>query len=89
MLIEGGLDAVVICTPHYLHREQAISCAEYNLPILCEKPLATNLKDLEEMLDKCRNIPFGVMLQRRFYPNTIDTAEAVKRGLLGEIKKRI
>ncbi|MEK6826591.1 MAG: Gfo/Idh/MocA family oxidoreductase [Nanoarchaeota archaeon] len=86
-LSKESLDAVVICTPHYLHHDQAVVCAENGLDILCEKPLATNMQDLEEMIEKCKEIRFGVMLQRRFYPNSITTKKIIEEGLIGEVTK--
>lgn len=85
MLDNEKLNAVVIATPHFLHHGQAIECAKRGLHILCEKPLATNMKDILDMVEKCRNVKFGVMLQRRFYPNSISTVKALKKGALGKI----
>ena len=87
LLDNEELDAVVISTPHYLHRSQAKVCAKKGLDILCEKPLATNLKDTEKILEDCKRIKLGVMLQRRFYPNSHSTKECIERGLLGKIQK--
>lgn len=85
MLKYEHLDAVVICTPHYVHREQAVTCAEKGLHILCEKPLATTMKDVEDIITRCRNVKFAVMLQRRLYPNSIATLAAVRQSALGKI----
>ncbi len=85
MLDKEELDAVVICTPHCLHHDQAVECSKNGLHILCEKPLATNMQDILDMVDKCKSIKFGVMLQRRFYPNSKSTIEAINKGLLGDI----
>ncbi|MBI2668817.1 Gfo/Idh/MocA family oxidoreductase [Candidatus Woesearchaeota archaeon] len=87
MLTGVHLDAVVISTPHYLHHEQAIVCAEKKLALLCEKPLATTLEDTLDIIQKCSSVPFGTMLQRRFYPNTVAAAAAVRGSVLGDIKK--
>jgi len=79
-------DAVVVCSPHYAHLEQALTCAEKGIDILCEKPLATNLDDVSKILDGTKDVKFGVMLQRRFYQNTIQTAGVLRNGDLGEIE---
>jgi len=85
MIDKESLDAVIIATPHFLHHDQAIACAKNSIDILCEKPLATNMKDTVDMINKCSNVRFGVMLQRRFYPNSIAVREVIRQGLLGEI----
>ena len=85
MLTNESLDAVVICTPHYLHHSQALDCFSKDLDVLCEKPLATNMQDALDMIEEGGDSKFGVMLQRRFYPNSISTKDAVNKGLLGKI----
>ncbi|MEK6950845.1 MAG: Gfo/Idh/MocA family oxidoreductase [Nanoarchaeota archaeon] len=87
MLTHEKLDAVIIGTPHYVHHEQAVTCAAYGLPLLCEKPLATTLEDINDMIQRYRSVPLGTMLQRRFYPNTIAAAAVVRQGALGTIEE--
>ena len=87
MLTCEKLDAIVICTPHYLHHDQALDCFRSGLDVLCEKPLATNRKDIFDMIENGRNVKFGVMLQRRFYPSSISTRKVINDGLLGKINE--
>lgn len=44
------VDAVYIATPHPLHCEEAVACLQNKLPVLCEKPLAINLKQVANMI---------------------------------------
>src|SRR5689334_3294541 len=46
----AGLDAVYIATPHTLHYEQALACLKHKIPVLCEKPITINAKQLEELM---------------------------------------
>jgi predicted dehydrogenase len=39
------VDAVVISSPNFLHREQAIACAGAGKHVYCEKPMGLNLQD--------------------------------------------
>lgn len=48
--IPGGFDSVIICTPTHRHIQDVRWASDFNVPILCEKPLATNLC---EALDAC------------------------------------
>ena len=43
------IDAVDICTPNNLHKEIALAAAANGKMILCEKPLAMNVAEGEEM----------------------------------------
>jgi predicted dehydrogenase len=49
LLARKDIDAVDICTPNNLHKEIAIAAAQAGKMILCEKPLAMNTAEGEEM----------------------------------------
>ncbi|HEU4759887.1 MAG TPA: Gfo/Idh/MocA family oxidoreductase [Dehalococcoidia bacterium] len=48
------IDAVYICVPTAGHRELALRAADRGKHIFCEKPLATNLADVKEMVGAVR-----------------------------------
>ena len=48
------LDGLVICSPNYLHVKHAVYCLELGLPIILEKPLATNMEDCERIMDAAK-----------------------------------
>ncbi|HOK80159.1 MAG TPA: Gfo/Idh/MocA family oxidoreductase [bacterium] len=50
MLDKKGLDAVIITSPDYTHRDIAIAAFERGLDVLCEKPLALTVDDCDEIL---------------------------------------
>ncbi len=50
MFAQGGLDAVGICTPNYLHCAQTVLALENGLHVLCEKPMAMNAAECLEMI---------------------------------------
>ena len=49
-LSDPDLDAVVIATPDKLHAEQTIAAANAGKHVLVEKPMATNMKDLKDLI---------------------------------------
>lgn len=49
MLRNDQIDLVSICTPHHLHAEQGIRCAEAGRHILVEKPIALDLASLRRL----------------------------------------
>ncbi len=53
LLARDDIEAVDICVPNNLHKEIAIAAAEAGKMILCEKPLAMNTAEGEEM---CRAV---------------------------------
>ena len=44
------IDAVYIATPHSFHKEHTILCLQNKKAVLCEKPFAMNLREVEEMI---------------------------------------
>ena len=68
MLDSENLDAVHICTPHYLHAEMTCKALKRDINVLCEKPIAINLKQLSEVEEAVKNSSrqLGVCFQTRF-----------------------
>lgn len=54
MLAAGGLDAVVVTTPHTLHHEQVSAALDAGVDVLCEKPLTTDLDDARDLAERAR-----------------------------------
>ena len=71
MLDKENLDIVSVATWHRLHAPMTIAaCARKPKAILCEKPMATNLGDCDDMLIAARrnNVKVAIAHQRRFNP---------------------
>jgi predicted dehydrogenase len=49
MLKAGGVDALVIGTPNYLHAPQAIAALKAGVHVMVEKPMAMNAREAEKM----------------------------------------
>lgn len=47
---EHTADLALISTPAYLHKEQSIYCVEHGSNVLCEKPAAPTVEEVEAML---------------------------------------
>lgn len=83
-LTEASFDAVVITTPTFTHKSLAVLAANHGKHVLCEKPMALNLAECDEMIAAAQRT--GVILQigfmRRFDP---EFAAAWARVVGGEI----
>lgn len=73
MLNNEKLDFVDVSTPSYLHKEHAIKAMSKGINVICEKPVALNSKDAEEMalIAKEKNVFFMVAHVIRFWPEYI------------------
>ena len=83
---QHSLDYISICTPNHLHTEQIITCLENNINVICEKPLALSIKDL----DKIRKSEFDssasifTIMQLRFHESIIQLKEKITSQSLDE-----
>jgi UDP-N-acetyl-2-amino-2-deoxyglucuronate dehydrogenase len=85
MLREGGVEAVVIGTPHPLHAEPAVRAAEAGVHVLVEKPMAATLADCDAMLAAANRagVLLGAISQRRFFEPVRRVKEAIDGGKIG------
>ena len=87
-LIErDDIDAVDICVPNNLHKEMAIAAAQAGKMILCEKPLAMNTAEGEEM---CRAVEDAGVANMVWYnyrrvPAVTLAKKLIDEGRLGRI----
>lgn len=49
MAADPGIDAIYIGTPNHTHHDIAIACMKLGKHVMCEKPLASNAREAEEM----------------------------------------
>jgi len=85
------ISVIDICLPTFLHKEFVVKAAEQGKDILCEKPIALNLKDADEMIDACKknNVRFMVAHVIRFWNEYNFLKEAYDRGDYGELKSLV
>ena len=81
------IDAVYIATPHITHAELSIAALEAGKPVLCEKPMAMNTAEAQEMLDTAARLglKLGIDFSYRFNPQSRAMKDLVDAGRLGEI----
>ncbi|HEY7114996.1 MAG TPA: Gfo/Idh/MocA family oxidoreductase, partial [Tepidisphaeraceae bacterium] len=81
------IDAVDICTPNNLHKEIALACAAAGKMILCEKPLAMNGAEGEEMVKAIEKagVVNTVWYNYRKVPAVALAKKIIDEGKLGKI----
>jgi predicted dehydrogenase len=64
------VNAVYVATPVYLHRAHTIQAAQAGKHVLCEKPMAMDVQECQDMVDVCREnrVKLMVAYYRRTYP---------------------
>src|SRR5690349_8176816 len=81
------IDAVYVITPNALHHDQVIRVARAGKHVICEKPMAVNAKEGQEMVDACKtaNVKLLVGYRMHFEPKTLEIIRMRKEGELGKV----
>ncbi len=85
MLRDSEIDAIYIATPVHLHAAQTVAAAEAGKHVLCEKPMALNVAECDEMLaaSEANNVKLGIAYYRHFYPSVRRLKELLEVGEIG------
>ncbi len=81
------IDAVYITTPNALHHDQVIRVARTGKHVICEKPMALNAKEGQEMIDACKKAGVKLLVGYRmhFEPKTLEVIRMRKAGEFGKV----
>ena len=87
MLDLEEINAISICAPVWLHKEIVIQAAKKGKHILCEKPMARNVKECNEMINEARKNKVKLMIgfTKRFNPGFQEIKNIINGGLIGRV----
>jgi predicted dehydrogenase len=82
-----GIDAVYVITPNGLHHDQVIRVAKAGKHVICEKPMALNAQQGEEMVAACKaaGVKLLVGYRMHFEPHTLEIIRLRKAGEFGKV----
>ncbi|MCL2017054.1 MAG: Gfo/Idh/MocA family oxidoreductase [Defluviitaleaceae bacterium] len=82
------IDLVHVCTPPYTHAEIAINSMNAGRNVLVEKPMATCLKECDEMLaaEKANGVTMSIIAQNRFRDTVYKLKELSDSGIAGKVR---
>lgn len=85
-LKDDSIDAVVVVTPTVYHRDVVVAAARSGKHILCEKPMAMDINECDEMVE-CANehkVKLQIAFMRRFDESYIQAKEVISSGEIGD-----
>jgi predicted dehydrogenase len=87
LMLEEGLDVVVVATPNHLHHPMVMEALEAGANVLCEKPLALNVAQARSMVARAEQPgrKHSVAFTWRFLPAAAYTKEIIASGFLGQL----
>jgi predicted dehydrogenase len=82
------IDAVYIALPNSMHAEYTIRAANADKHVLCEKPMATSVRDSQSMINACRAANRKLMIAYRcqYEPTNLHAIQLIREGKLGTIQ---
>ena len=88
LLADSEIDVIYNPLPNHLHAEWTIKAVEAGKHVLCEKPLALSVEEVDAVQEASRRhgrvVAEGFMY--RHHPQTLKVQEIVKNGSLGDLK---
>lgn len=87
MLAAERVDAISVCTVPTSHREIVLDALEAGVHVLCEKPLATSLRDAREMAAAAERMRLHLLpaFKFRFFDEVREAKALIERGALGPV----
>jgi myo-inositol 2-dehydrogenase/D-chiro-inositol 1-dehydrogenase len=83
----GLVDAVIVASPNFTHRQVLEPLFDAGLHILCEKPLCTTLEDARWAVERAKRHPaiFWTGMEYRFMPPVAAFIDRVHAGEIGRL----
>jgi len=82
------VDVVYVALPNSMHHEWTMAALRAGKHVLCEKPLASNVEQANDMFDAAGRAGRVLMeaFMYRSHPQTLAVMDAVRGGAIGELK---
>jgi len=86
-LFKLKLDLFVVASVNSEHLKQAISGLKAGIPVVVDKPMGRNLKEVEEIiaLSKQLNVPVTTFFNRKWDSDALTIKKVISEGILGNI----
>ena len=82
---DPAVDAVDVCLPTFLHEQSVVKAARAGKHVLCEKPVALSLEQVDRMIEAVETAGVAAMVGQviRFWPEYMRIRELLAAGELG------
>jgi myo-inositol 2-dehydrogenase/D-chiro-inositol 1-dehydrogenase/scyllo-inositol 2-dehydrogenase (NAD+) len=86
-LTDPRVDAVVVVTPTSLHGEVVLGAAKAGKHVLCEKPMAMNVTECDDMIKACRDahVKLQIGFMRRYDESFMAARQRIEAGEIGDV----
>lgn len=86
-LQDDEIDAAVVVSPTVYHREIVVAAARAGKHVLCEKPMAMDELECEDMIKACKdnNVKLQIGFMRRFDESFLEAESVIESGDIGDV----
>ncbi|MCK3655099.1 oxidoreductase [Pasteurellaceae bacterium Macca] len=87
LISRQDVDCVIVATPNYLHKEPVLLAAQYKKHVFCEKPIALNYQDCDEMVKTCEKngVIFMAGHIMNFFNGVHKAKQLINDGVIGKV----
>lgn len=88
LLEDPDVDIIYNALPNALHCEWTVKAADAGKHVLCEKPLALSVAEVERIIQAARRNRVVILeaLMYRYHPQTLKVQELVRAGAIGDLR---
>ncbi|MDF2613129.1 MAG: dehydrogenase [Clostridia bacterium] len=85
---DKNVDIIYISTPNSFHKDHALLCLNAGKAVICEKPLALNAKEADEMIQAARanKVFFMEAMWARHFPTYKKAEEWINQNKIGSVR---
>lgn len=83
----ADVDAVIVASPNYLHKEPVLAAARHKKHVFCEKPIALSYADCDEMVRTCdeAGVIFMAGHVMNFFNGVRRAKKFINEGKIGKV----
>lgn len=87
ILKKDEIDAVIVVAPTNLHKQIVVDCAKAGKHVFCEKPMAMDTEQCDEMIRACsqNNVKLQIGFMRRHDESFMRAKDMIQSGAIGEV----
>ncbi len=84
---DPNIELISVCVPNSVHKEISVAALKAGKHVWCEKPMATNVAEAEEMLTVARESNCQTMLGYNYTQNPLvqSARDLIEEGVIGQV----
>ncbi len=89
LIADQDIDCVYISLPNSMHKEWSVKALDAGKHVLCEKPMASNEMEAQEIADKVKEVKltYAEAFHYRYHPLAKRLEEIIRSGEIGEVRE--